>query len=235
MRTLGTLACLSLAACSGSGESDPQLANTAQRSFAARDFTAISLEGPDTVEIRTGGDFAVEARGEPAVLDQLLVKSEGGTLRIGRKARQSWEWPLRSAGSITVQMPEIRAASATGSGAVTLDRADDFSGSVSGSADLTIGMLGGRTARLANTGSGTIAAAGAVDTLSAELKGSGDIAAPQLRAEEASVILQGSGAVQARVAGPARVALDGSGTVDLGDMALCTSTLAGSGSIRCAS
>lgn len=96
-------------------------------------------------------------------------------------------------------------------------------------------MLGGRTARLANTGSGTIAAAGAVDTLSAELKGSGDIAAPQLRAEEASVILQGSGAVQASVAGPARVALDGSGTVDLGDMALCTSTLAGSGSIRCAS
>ncbi|RXZ31578.1 DUF2807 domain-containing protein [Sphingomonas desiccabilis] len=235
MRSLGTLACLSLAACSGIGESNHQHADTVQRSFEARDFTAVALEGPDNVEIRTGGAFAIEARGEPAVLDQLLVRSEGGTLRIGRTSRQSWPWPLRSAGSITVQMPEIRAASATGSGAVTLDRAENFSGSVSGSADLTIGMLGGRTVRLANTGSGTIAAAGAVDLLSAEVKGSGDITAPQLRAEQAAVVLQGSGRVEANVAGPARVTLDGSGTVDLGEMALCTSTLAGSGSIRCAS
>ncbi|MFV1918396.1 head GIN domain-containing protein [Sphingomonas sp. MJ1 (PH-R8)] len=229
------MACLSLAACSGIGESNHQHADTVQRSFEARDFTAVALEGPDNVEIRTGGAFAIEARGEPAVLDQLLVRSEGGTLRIGRTSRQSWPWPLRSAGSITVQMPEISAASATGSGAVTLDRAENFSGSVSGSADLTIGMLGGRTVRLANTGSGTIAAAGAVDLLSAEVKGSGDITAPQLRAEQAAVVLQGSGRVEANVAGPARVTLDGSGTVDLGDMALCTSTLAGSGTVRCAS
>jgi hypothetical protein len=233
LRSFVVLACLSLAACSGSGDAENPIADTTSRRFAAQDFTAVVLEGPDDVEVRTGGDFAVEARGDAAVLDRLDVRREGRTLKITRKPAEGWEWPLRSTAAITVEMPEIHAASVDGSGMLMLDRAEDFAGRATGSGDLTVGMLGGRQAKLTNGGSGTIAAAGVVEMLAAEMKGTGTIAAPQLRAEQAAVLVEGSGAIRASVAGQATVTLDGSGSVDLGDMAQCTSERKGSGTIRC--
>jgi hypothetical protein len=233
MRLFGSAACLALAACSGSGDAENPVVDTASRQFAARDFTAVVLDGPDQVEVRTGSDFGIEARGEKTVLDQLDVRNDGTTLRIARKPESSWKWPLGGTAAITVQMPEIRAASVGRSGMLTLDRAEDFTGRATGSGDLTVGMLGGRQATLANTGSGTIAAAGTVEMLAVEMKGSGDIAAPELRAEQAAVLVEGSGSIHASVTGPAAVTLRGSGNVDLGNMAQCTTDRAGSGTVVC--
>jgi hypothetical protein len=232
LRSFIVLASLSLAACSGSGPAANPAVDAASRTFPVRDFTAVVLEGPDEVEVRTGSDFAVTATGDRKALDALEIQRDGASLRIARKV-EGWKWPLRSTATITVEMPAIRAASVDGSGMLTLDRAEDFAGRATGSGALTIGMLEGRQASLANRGSGTIAAAGAVDMLAVELKGAGKIVAPQLRAERAAVVVQGSGAIQANVAGPATVSLTGSGSVDLGDMAQCTSAHKGSGTIRC--
>lgn len=228
-----SLISLAVVACSAGGPGNSSAANTTKR-FGERDFTAVALDGPDEVEVHTGGDFAVEAQGAPATLDQLEVRRAGETLKIARKPNQGW-WPSGETAVVRVQMPAIHAAAAAGSGAVTLDRAEEFEGSASGSADLTAGMLEGTRATLTNTGSGTIAAAGSVGMLIASSSGSGEVAAPELRADRAAVTLDGSGGVAASVAGPASVTLRGSGTVDLGEMARCTTVQQRSGTLRCGS
>ncbi|MFV0623834.1 GIN domain-containing protein [Sphingomonas sp. ac-8] len=226
-----SLISLAVVACSAGGPGNSSAPGTTKR-FAARDFTSVALDGPDEVEVHTGSDFAVEAQGAPATLDRLEVRRAGETLRIARKPHQGW-WPSTETAVVRVRMPAIHAAAAAGSGAVMLDRAEEFEGTASGSGDLTAGMLEGRRATLTNTGSGTIAAAGTVGMLVASTSGSGDIAAAELHADRASVVLAGSGEIAAHVAGAASVALHGAGTVDLGPMARCTAVRRSTGTLRC--
>lgn len=206
-----------------------------ERSFAARDFTGVSVRGPDDVEVRTGAAFSVRAQGDPAVLDRLRIAVDGDRLNIGRQP--DGQAPRsRNRVRILVTMPAIARADVAGSGDLTVDRAGSgFAGANSGSGDLTVGRIDGGEVRLATSGSGTIAASGDADSLSAAVAGSGDIVAPDLRVRSARVSLVGSGDLQAAVVGDAQVALAGSGTVDLGPLARCTTQRSGSGQVRCGS
>ncbi|WP_230771056.1 head GIN domain-containing protein [Sphingomonas sp. Leaf4] len=221
---------LMMAACSNGGASEP--ARTAERTVALRGFSGVDLAGPDRVDVVTGRDFAVQARGDAAVLDRLTFEVKGTTLRIARKPQTGWNWRDRTA-VIRVTLPALKAATLSGSGDLSIDRAADLTAQLTGSGDMTIARLTGRTARLGLRGSGTIAAAGRVDSLALSLSGSGDIDARQVKASQASVAVAGSGDVSADVDGPAAVSLTGSGSATLGARARCTVRKAGSGEARC--
>ncbi len=229
MRIMVVTMMLALAGCNGGAGAAPA---PVERSLALKDFSAVELAGPDRVDIRRGATFQVRVSGDPKVVERIEVRRDGDTLRIGRKPGDSWEWS-REGATIHVTMPALKRATLTGSGDLLVDRADDLVALLTGSGDLTIGQLRGHGASLTLTGSGTIAAAGAVDRLTMAVGGSGSIDAAQVKAAEARVSVTGSGDVAADVTGPAQVSLTGSGSATLGKGARCTVRKAGSGEANC--
>lgn len=223
-----------LAACSASAREGDE-GTAASRTFAVRDFTGVELHGSDDVDIKIGNAFAVRAEGPQKVLDRLEIERIGNTLRIGRKKDGNWSWGYSKSARIFVTMPRIATARVTGSGDMTVARAEgpSFAASSAGSGNITVAALKAPEVELSVAGSGDIDATGQTNRLEINITGSGEVKARGLKAKSANVSIAGSGAAIADVAGPAAVSILGSGDVDLGAGATCTTTKVGSGDVRC--
>lgn len=238
MRPLALIALLPLAACNmSSDDGKPGIAGTGsggERSYAARDFTAVELRGPDDVDVRVGSGFSVRAEGDSDVLDRLKIERDGDKLRVGR-IKGAFQWGDSKGAKVFVTMPRLAEAAIAGAGDLHVDRVEGsgFEGSIAGSGDLAVGALVVETAKLSIAGSGTLTAAGTATALDASIKGSGDIAADRLAATRADVSIAGAGSVRAAVDGPAKVSIMGVGDVDLGPKARCTTSKTGTGEVRC--
>ncbi|MCW6531630.1 MULTISPECIES: head GIN domain-containing protein [Sphingomonas] len=240
MRILALSLLLPLAACNSGDSIDtrnaiPASGSGSARTYAAADFTAVDLRGPDDVDVRVGSAFSVRAEGDSATLDRLVIARDGGKLRIGRKTG-FFHWGSSGKVKVFVTMPRITAGALAGSGDLTIDRVDgsDFHGSLAGSGNMKIGRLAAETSALSIAGSGSITVDGGdAARFKASIAGSGDITAAKLAAREASVDIAGSGSVKATVDGPAQVSIMGSGDVDLGAKAKCDVHKVGSGEVRC--
>jgi len=239
MRYLGLALLIPVAACgmaatytSGDQSGISPEGTGTSRSYAARDFTRVSLGGPDDVDVRVGA-FSVRAEGDPAVLDRLVIQRDGNSLRIGRRNGMSWS---RGSARVIVTMPRIEEAAIAGSGNLHVARAEgaSFRGAISGSGDIALDEVRAGSVEFAISGSGNVtAAAGQAQSLSLRIAGSGDVQATGLTAARALVAVAGSGDVRATVRGPAEVRLAGSGDIDLGTGARCIIRKSGSGTVRC--
>lgn len=207
------------------------------RDFAVSGFDAVKLTGSDNVRVKIGKAFAVHAEGPSKLLDALLVERDGDTLKVGRKSRMGFSWGRSGTVTITVTMPAIVGASVTGSGDLSVDRAqgDRFKGATTGSGNLDIANLDVKNADLSVTGSGDIAAAGKAAALALSVTGSGDIDATRVQASGGTVSIMGSGNVNAAINGAVSVSIMGSGDADLGPRAKCSVNKLGSGNVRCGS
>lgn len=229
---------LPLAACGNGDDDRAGVAGSGSgnaRTYAVADFTAVSLGGPDDVDVRVGSAFSVRAEGDAADLAKLRVERDGDTLQIGRRRGNGFSWGASKGIKVYVTMPRIAAAALAGSGDLAVDRAESprFRAEIAGSGDLAIAALGTAEAKLSIAGSGSIKAAGCADRLDIDIAGAGSIDAPDLAAASARVSIAGSGDVRAKVNGPATVDILGSGDVDLGSGARCRTSKMGSGSVRC--
>ncbi|MBN8840540.1 MAG: DUF2807 domain-containing protein [Sphingomonadales bacterium] len=161
MRILALSLLLPLAACNSGDSIDarnaiPASGSGSARTYAASDFTAVELRGPDDVDVRVGSAFSVRAEGDSSALDRLVIAREGDKLRIGRK--HSW-FPVSSGKiKVFVARPGISAGTLAGSGDLTIDRIDggDFHGSLAGAGDIKIGRLAAETSALSIAGAGNI-------------------------------------------------------------------------------
>lgn len=203
----------------------------ATRSYAARDFTRVTIAGPDDVEVRTGA-FSVRAEGDPALLDRLVIQRNGNALRVGRRNGVSWR---KGKARVVVTMPAIEEAAIAGSGSFRIANVDGprFRGAISGSGDIAVNAMRAGEVEFGISGSGTVTAAGQTQALTVRIAGSGDVQARGLTATRATVSVAGSGDVNATVRGPAEVRLAGSGDIDLGPDARCVTRKGGSGTVRC--
>ncbi len=231
MRTMVLAALLPLMACGNSDDDAagiPARGTGTVRTFEARDFSAVNLGGSDDVEVRVGGDFAVRAEGDPHILDRLKITRDGNALGISRRGSSA---PGQA--RVFVTLPAIGAASIGGSGDMTIDRVTggSFRARIAGSGNMTLAQVA--TQDLAIAGSGSVAARGTTQRLSAKVAGSGGVDAPGLIARTAEVSTVGSGGIRATVKGNANVSSVGSGDVDLGGEATCRVRKAGSGDVRC--
>lgn len=201
------------------------------RSYAASDFTRVTIAGPDNVEVRSG-PFSVRAEGDPAVLDRLVIARDGDTLRVGRRSGVSW---TKGSARVIVTMPAIEEAAISGSGSFRIAAVEGprFRGAISGSGGIAIDAMRTGEVEFGISGSGDVTAAGSAQSLTVRIAGSGDVQARGLSAARATVSVAGSGDVAATVRGPAEVRLAGSGDIDLGPGARCTIRKSGSGSVRC--
>lgn len=239
MRVLMLLAVLPLAACSiGAAADEGGIAGSGSgttRSFAATDFTGVSLRGSDDVEVTTGGAFAVRAEGPAEVLDRLKIERDGDTLKIGRKRDANFNWGSYKGARIFVTMPSIAKASIAGSGDLSVNRvaSGDFEGSTAGSGSLSIGAMSVANAALSIAGSGDISAKGTAETLKLSIAGSGDIDASGVKAKAADASIAGSGSISADVNGKASVSILGSGDANMGANAVCQISKMGSGTVTC--
>lgn len=205
------------------------------RNYQVGAFDKVAVAGPYEVNVVTGGQPGVSAKGGSNLLDETEVIVEDGTLKIGPKKKKGirWNWN-RGKAVFTVNAAALHGASIAGSGGVNVDRVSgNFEGDVAGSGDLKLASVEGGAVKLAIAGSGGVDAVGKADSVDISIAGSGDVRVGGLAARTADVSIAGSGNVAAHATETADVSIMGSGDVQISGGAKCSVSKAGSGNVRC--
>lgn len=239
-----SLAAVLLTGCGNSkaANGDEQSGGPAgSRSFAVGTFHRIEAGGPYTVNVTTGGQPGVTARGPQGALDKMVVEVRDGALRIGsERGSNNWNWfGNRSNGNkaVTVEVsgPMIDGAAIGGSGSITVNRIAGarFKGEIGGSGSLRLPSVEVQSLELGVAGSGSVEAKGRTNSAKYEIAGSGDIRAASLQSATAEASIAGSGSIAAHVRDTVRGEIAGSGDIDITGGAKCSVDKAGSGAVRC--
>ena len=229
-------AALLASACHFSGKAEDREAGPeVSRNYQVGAFDKIAVAGPYEVNVVTGGQPGVSAKGGENLLAETDVVVENGTLKIMPKKHKGVRFNWHDGKAVfTVNAAALRAAAIAGSGGVSIDKvAGDFEGDVAGSGDLKLGAVAGGKIKLGITGSGNVAAAGKADSVDLSIAGSGDIRAGGLASRTADVSIAGSGAIAANASDSADVSIMGSGDVEVTGGAKCKVSKAGSGNVSC--
>ena len=210
---------------------------TVYRNYQVGNFQQIEVAGSYDVEVRTGANVSVSAKGGQNVLDHTVVEVSDGKLLI-HPEKTSGFFSIGRHGHATfiVTVPQLSGASMAGSGDMKVDhvQGDGFEGQIAGSGSLNLGSLDVQQLKISIAGSGD-AKTGAGKAKSAEydIAGSGDIDAGGLQTQDTKVSIAGSGGLKAHAVGTADISIMGSGNVDISGGAKCQISKAGSGSVRC--
>jgi hypothetical protein len=207
------------------------------RSFPVGNFTEVEVAGPFDVDIRTGANPGVSARGEQKLIDRLEVEVRGSKLLVRPRRENRWfgGGGTHGSGHISVTVPMIRSATLAGAGDISIDnvRGEDFQGQIAGSGDLKVGSVEVGSLKLGIAGSGAASARGRAQRAEYEIAGSGGVDAQNVATEELKVSIAGSGNIKAHATRAADVDIMGSGDVDVTGGAKCKVSKAGSGHVRC--
>ena len=211
---------------------------TVSRNYQVGNFQELEVAGPYDVEVRTGGQPGVSARGSEKLLDKTTVEVRGDKLVISPQRHKGWfhvGWTSHGKAQLIVTVPQLKAATIAGSGDIKVDqvKGDSFEGTVAGSGGLNVGTLDVQSLKLAIAGSGDVKTAGKAKSVTYDIAGSGGIDAGAVAAEQAKVSIAGSGSVKAHATGTADVDIMGSGDVNVTGGAKCSVSKAGSGDVRC--
>jgi hypothetical protein len=211
---------------------------TVSRNYQVGNFQEIEVAGPYDVQVRTGGQPGVSARGSEKLLERTVVEVKGDKLVIHPEQNKGWfhfGWTSHGKADFTVTVPQLRGATIAGSGDIKVDKVkgDSFEGTVAGSGGIDVGNMDVQSLKLAIAGSGGARAAGKAKSADYDIAGSGDIDGGGIVAEQAKVSIAGSGSVKAHATGTADVSIMGSGDVDVTGGAKCSVSKAGSGDVRC--
>ena len=208
------------------------------RNFQVGNFTEVEVAGPLDVDIKTGGNPGVSARGNENLIEKLEVEVKGDTLVIRPKKEGRWfgSRTIRGKGALTITVPMIRSATLAGAGDMTINavRGDDFEGQIAGSGDLRVDSIEVSRLKLGIAGSGGVTARGGkAQRAEYNIAGSGDVDAAGLAIEDLEISIAGAGGIRANATRTADVSIMGSGDVEVTGGAKCSVSKAGSGDVRC--
>jgi len=217
--------------------SSPALA--AERRFTVTDFDKVQVDGPFEVILTTGKAASAMASGDLQALDRVSVETIGRTLRV-KPNRSAWGgYPGEGPGPvrITLSAHEIRSATVTGPGKLSIDRvkAMRVDLGLSGSGSISVTRLEADVAGVDLIGSGTIEIGGAVKSLRVTVQGSGDLNAQRLTVQDAQIFSETSGTVDLIVKNSAKLRSAGSGDIFVAGTPACTVEAIGSGRVVCGS
>ena len=227
-RTL-PLALLALAAAAPAG--------AAERNYSVTDFDRVQVDGPYRVTVATGLASGARAEGSAEALERLSVEVLGSTLRV-RANRSAWGgYPGERTGpvAITLTTRDLRAAAVVGSGSLEVDRTRGLRVdlSVNGSGRLAVTGVDADNLVVGLLGGGRITLAGRAKQLKATVQGSGDLAAAELRVDDAQIAADTAGSVTVAVARPVRLRATGPGDVEIIGTPSCTVEGELSGNVTC--
>lgn len=206
----------------------------AERSFPVGAFSEVVLSGSPDVTVTTGTAHMVRAEGADVDLDRLDIRVVGARLVIATKSG-SWNRGSREGVTVRVSVPNLSAASISGSGDMQVGPVKgDFDGHISGSGDLTVASVDAPVLRLSISGSGDLSVGGGrCGTGTYFATGSGDIGAAGVRCETLTVSATGSGDIAAQATGTASLRTTGSGDIRVTGGARCATRSTGSGNMSC--
>jgi hypothetical protein len=221
-----------LAATTGSGRAAQEVRTP------GADFQAIELRGDFDLTVRQAdGGARIELHADdnllPMIETEVVDGRHGRTLRIGWRRDAGWVHPKVEA-RVTVQVAQLRAVSAYGSGDISIPRlaAPLFSLSLAGSGDARLDELATDELSVSVAGSGDVHASGRAGRLTLAIAGSGDVSAAGLASDEVTVRIAGSGDAHVHAERQLKVSIAGSGDVQYSGAAAVQSSIAGSGSVR---
>jgi len=212
---------------------------TVSRNYQVGAFDQIEVAGPYNVQVRTGANPSVSAKGSEKMIEHMVVEVRNGKLEIHSERQKGWfnkGWNFHGKVDLVVTVPQLRGASIAGSGDIKVDqiKGDSFDGEVAGSGGLDVATLDVQTLKLAIAGSGgTKVGSGRAQNAKFDIAGSGDIDAKGVQAQTADVSIAGSGSIAANASGTADVSIMGSGDVLLTGGAKCKISKVGSGNVTC--
>jgi hypothetical protein len=173
--------------------------------------TELDLDGAFLATITLGAGPSLVIEGDENVLPFIKSDATGGKLHIFAERSYRTEKPIK----VILSLPALERLSAGGSNSIALT-----------------GVAGPALA-LSMNGANSVSIAGRIGALSANLFGSGVLAADELEADKASVRVAGSGSAVLRVSAALKAEIDGSGSIDVhGHPAQRQVQVNGSGSIN---
>ena len=175
-------------------------------------FHAVELSVPAEVRVEIGDASSVSLSGDDNLLP--LVKTEIRSGKLVITDPRGTNLRFRKKLDVHIVTPELSRFEVEGSG------------------DVEVLGLQGERFHASIEGSGTIIAAGTVDTLKATIEGSGDLKLENLRAREASVSIEGSGDIGVHVTEELRYSIEGSGDIRYEGTPHVSGGISGSGSVR---
>ena len=209
----------------------------AERRLSVTDFDRVRVIGSTQVDIVKGRAVSAFASGSAEALDDLVVEVIDRELIVQPRARVASTWsgnggqPAR----VRVTVPRLTSVRVSGSASVTVAEliAGSIAMAVTGAGRLDVKSAIADRATLALTGSGTLVASGKVKSLLAGIKGSGQVEAATLVADDLTVTAATSGELALTANRSASVTSSGSGTVTISGSPACTVSNSGSGEVRC--
>ena len=212
---------------------------TVSRNYQVGNFQQIEVAGPYDVDVRTGSNPGVSAKGSEKLLERTVVEVQGDKLVIHPENNHSFfhfGWGNHGKAVFTVTVPQLTGATIAGSGDIRVDRVagQSFEGTIAGSGGLNLAATDVQSLKLSVAGSGDLkAGAGKAQSAEYAIVGSGDLDAGAVQTQQLKVSIAGSGGVKANALATADVDIMGSGDVNVTGGAKCTVNKAGSGSAHC--
>ena len=212
-------------------------AAAAERRYSVTDFDRIEVEGPFIVRLTTGRSSSAVANGSQAALDRATVDVSGDTLRI-RRNRANWtgnSGAQTTPPTIEVVTRILRSARLVGPANLEIERVEGLrvNLTVEGSGQLRARNIAADNLSIGIAGSGRMELSGTAEVLTADIQGTGDVDAAQLRAENATITTTTSGTIALEVSREANVTALGLGTIEIIGRPACTVRGPNSDLVRC--
>jgi hypothetical protein len=221
-------------AASGAPSPSTTAANTeTTREFTVDAFAAVELAGPYELVVTVGNPTSIRAQGDPAALDLLDIRTDGGTLIAAVKPNV--QWPTDAHVTVTATTPTITAADLNGSGRMRVGpvHTDTLTINDRGSGGIEAPELYVTKITVSVLGSGLIRAGGTADDADITLGGSGQEDLQALAVKRAKVSVAGSGNLSIQASEKVSGSLYGSGSIRVTGGATCSVSSAGSGTTTC--
>lgn len=197
-------------------------------------FTGVSVAGPFKVTVQQGADYAVSVEADENLLLYIEIEDGGNSLKI--RERKGYNLRGTKGLKVTVQMPEINLLSLAGSGSIDapsiIKNSDAIRLDLAGSGYISA-IVETPKVRVDITGSGNTALAGQTRDMDVTIGGSGDCIAEQLKSENCSVSIGGSGTVKVYASNSLNASIGGSGNVYyIGEPPNIKKSIGGSGKVK---
>jgi len=195
-------------------------------------FKSVSSHGSFNVYV-SSGDQSLKIEAEENLLPYIETYVEGSVLHVQEKDNY-WLRPGREV-KIFVSLPDFESISSYGSGDIIsqskISNSSKLALTVNGSANIKVDVDAPEIDAETN-GSGNIDLKGSAKTWAGEIRGSGNIRAMDLKSEDATIKIYGSGNADVFADSRLDVHVAGSGDVNYKGNAQVSSSIAGSGRVK---
>lgn len=196
----------------GPALAQPEAMEKAVRQVAP--FDSVEVRGAGRVDITIGQKQSLTIEAEPKTLSEISTEVSGTTLVIDRKDHWWQGWDNKSI-RVTITLPQLKSFALGGAGDVAIQ-----------------GFTGGASA-ISISGTGNIKAHGKLDSLNVNLNGAGNVDFADVSANQVTVAVNGTGAVNVRAEDTLNAAVNGVGSIAyLGSPDELHTAVNGVGSIR---